>query len=89
MFEWDRDNVSHLRHHQIKPAEAEELFRNYPAIKGHEVVEGEDRWTAVGATLSLRVLVLIFTVRNDRVRVITCWDADKRTRKNNFTQRGT
>ena len=87
-FEWDSQNVRHLTRHEIEPAEVEEVFHNEPAIKGHDVVDGEDRWTAVGTTLSLRVLVLIFTIRNERVRVITGWDADRRTKKEYFTDRG-
>lgn len=88
-FGWDDENVYHLARHRIKPAEAEEFFRNDPIVKGHDVVNSEDRWTAVGATFSLRILVLIFTVRDGRIRVITGWDADKRTKKQYFTERET
>jgi uncharacterized DUF497 family protein len=58
-------------------------------MKDHDVADGEDRWTAVGATLSLRVLILIFTVPNDKIRVITGWDADKGTKKQYFMERET
>src|SRR5690349_12676410 len=87
-FDWDDENISHLKRHQIEPWEVEEFFRNDPAIRGHEVVDGEDRWTAAGATLSLRVLTLVFTVRNDRIRPITGWDADRQTKKEYFLERG-
>ena len=87
-FEWDDENISHLARHRIEPGEVEEIFRNEPAIKVHDVVDGEGRWTGVGATLSLRVLVLIFTVRNERIRAITGWDADRRTKREYFTERG-
>ncbi|SRR5712692_5114066 len=89
LFDWDDENTSHLARHKIDTSEAEELFRNDPVIRGHEVVDGEDRWTTVGVTLSLRTLVLVFTVRNERIRVITGWDADKRTKKEYFLERGT
>ncbi len=85
-FEWDDANRAHLARHRIKVAEAEEVFRNDPVIQGHDTVDAEDRWAALGAMLSLRVLVLIFTIRNDRIRVVTGWDADKRTQKTYFTQ---
>ena len=87
-FDWDDENISHLARHRIEPSEVEELFRNGPAFRGHDVVDGEDRWTAVGTTLTLRVLVLVFTVRNERIRAITGWDADRRTKKEYFTERG-
>ena len=57
-------------------------------IAGHDAVTGEDRWTAVGATRRLPVLVVIFTVREERIRAITGWDANKRTKKEYFSQRG-
>ena|SRR5947207_2166281 len=89
LFDWDDENISHLARHRIDTSEAEELFRSDPAIRDHEVVDDEDRWTTVGVTLSLRTLVLVFTLRNERIRVITGWDADRRTRKEYFSERGT
>ncbi len=67
LFDWDDENTSHLARHKIDTSEAEELFRNDPVIRGHEVVDGEDRWTTVGVTLSLRTLVLVFTVRSKKL----------------------
>ena len=87
-FEWDAENVSHIARHNIEPIEAEECFHNDPLMKGYEMVNGEDRWTAVGATFSLRILVLIFTVRDDRIRVITGWNADKLTTRDYFKAKG-
>ena len=88
-FEWDNENVSHLARHHITPAEAEEVFRSEPVLRGYEVSGAEDRWTAVGATRALRVLVLIFAVREERIRVVTGWDASKQTKKQYFEERGT
>jgi hypothetical protein len=87
-FEWDDANVSHLKRHRIKPHEIEEMFRDDPAILGHEIVNGEDRWTSVGTTNSLRVLVVVFTVRGETIRPITGWPADRRTKKDYFATRG-
>jgi predicted DNA binding CopG/RHH family protein len=41
----------------------------------------------VGTTDSLRVLILVFTVRNEKIRAITGWDADRRTKKQYFAER--
>jgi uncharacterized DUF497 family protein len=87
-FDWDDENISHLARHRIKPLEVEELFCNDPAFRGHEVVDGEDRWTTVGATGSLRVLFVVFTVRDERIRPITGWDADRRSKQEYFSERG-
>ena len=55
----------------------------------HRVVDGEVRWSAVGVTASLRVLVLVYALRGARIRPITGWDADKRTKQLYFSSRGT
>jgi uncharacterized DUF497 family protein len=86
-FDWDEGNISHLKRHRIKPSEVEEVFRNDPAIRGHEVVSGEDRWTSVGTTNSLRVLAVVFTVREGIIRPITGWPADRRSKKEYFATR--
>jgi len=88
-FNWDARNIAHLARHRIKPVEVEEFFHNDPAIRSHEVVGGEDRWTAVGTTSALRVLVVVFTVRAERIRPITGWNADRRTKKEYFQEKGT
>jgi hypothetical protein len=87
-FDWDPANISHLARHRIEPAEVEEFFQHDPAIRGHEVVDREDRWTAVGATKVLRILVVIFTLRGERIRPITGWNADRRTKKEYLRERG-
>lgn len=87
-FEWDGENISHLARHRIKASEAEEVFRKDPVIRSHDVAYGEDRWTAAGATAPLRILVMVFTMRGEKIRLITGWDADKRTKKEYFLERG-
>ncbi len=39
----------------------------------------EQRWVAVGATRTGRILNIVFAVRGDAVRPITGWVADKET----------
>lgn len=88
-FDWDEQNIAHLARHRIKPSDVEEVFHSNPIIRGHEVVDGEDRWTAAGATNALRVLMLVFTIRGENIRPITGWVADRRTKKEYFMERGT
>jgi len=80
-FNWDAANIRHLARHRIAPAEAEQVFRNEPVIVDHRVIPGEERWTAVGVTNSLRVLVVVFTMRGMRIRPVTGWKADERTER--------
>jgi len=70
--------------HRIGPEEVEQVFGSQPVIIDHRVVPGEERWFAVGVTSSLRVLVVVFTMRGSRIRPVTGWKADKRTEKTYF-----
>jgi hypothetical protein len=47
-FDWDHANAEHIARHSVKPDEAEQAIRNDPLDMHYEVVEGEERWTAVG-----------------------------------------
>ena len=78
-FDWDDANVRHLARHRITPADVEEVFANDPAIADYQIFENEERWSAVGVTGTLRVLVIVFTFRGERIRPITGWSADRRT----------
>jgi len=45
-----------------------------------EFREGEERLVQVGATANGRILTVISTLRGERVRVVTAFDASKRRR---------
>jgi uncharacterized protein len=87
-FQWDEENISHLARHRIVPSEVEECFWNDPVLQDYQAADGEDRWTALGATNSMRVLVLVFTVREGKIRPITGWNADKKTTKKYYLDKG-
>ncbi len=74
-FDWDDANRAHLARHDILPYEAEQVLLNNPLDIEHQTVDGEDRFTQVGATNRGRILVIVTTWRNSAVRVITGWDA--------------
>lgn len=87
-MEWDAGNILHVARHRVTPSEVEEVFRNQPSVRGHDRVDSEDRWTAVGATNSLRVLVVVFTMRGEKIRPVTAWNADRRAKKEYFRAKG-
>lgn len=77
-FDWDDDNVGHIARHRVTPEEAGQVLRNDPFDLSYETVGGEDRWTAIGHTDSLRVLLVVWTLRGeDMVRVVTAREASK------------
>jgi len=78
VFDWDEANVTHLlTRHGVSPEEAEETFADprRQTISAYNV-PAERRRGLLGATGGGRVLVLIYTIREDSVRIITARDAD-------------
>ena len=75
-FDWDEQNEGHLANHGISRSDAEDVLSGNHIL----LVEGnEQRWVAVGATRSGRILDIVFAVRGEVMRPITGWAADKET----------
>lgn len=76
LFDWDEDNIRHIRRHRIAPGEFEEIFANDPLDFDYEA-ESEPRFKSLGITNRGRILVAIWTLRGDKVRAVTAFDAPK------------
>lgn len=82
-FEWDKGNLDKsYQKHAITPRESEEIFldenlRVVPDIK-HQ--EKEPRFAALGKTLEAKVLSVIFTMRGEKIRVISARPANRKER---------
>jgi len=76
-FDWDRANIRHIARHRVRPEEAEQALRNLPFDLEYQVVGGEQRWTSLGHTDGLRILLVVWTLRADVVRVVTARSASK------------
>lgn len=87
-FEWDEANVGHIGRHDVSPQEVVQVFANGGTDLNYELVRGEERWTTVGHTGSLRVLIVIWTMRGELVRVVTAFDAGKAMKAEYFLERG-
>lgn len=61
---------------------------NDPVDLGMEVVEGEERYLNLGATSGGRVLLVVTTWREDRVRVVTAFEPIKRLVQLYYEERG-
>lgn len=80
-FEWDRHNIDHIRKHKVESGECEQIFFNVPLVKPDFVHSHvEERYFALGKTNPGRILMIVFTVRKTKIRVITARDADKKER---------
>jgi len=79
-FDWDEANLGHIARHDVTPEEVESALRNDPLDLGYEHMGGEDRWTILGHTDQLRVLVIVFTVRGEAFRAVTARDVPRKRR---------
>ena len=87
-FDWDDENIRHVARHDVTQTEFEELMRNDPIFFDYADLDGEDRWTGLGSTKDLRVLVVAFTIREGRIRPITAFKAGKKRVREYWKQRG-
>lgn len=73
-FDWDDANIDHIAEHEVAPEEAEEIVLGDSMEMDFDVVNGEGRWSYVGETEEARVLRVVFTMRRERVRVVTAFE---------------
>ncbi|MBU2632333.1 BrnT family toxin [Patescibacteria group bacterium] len=79
-FEWDKGNIDkNLKKHEVSSQETEEVFFNKPFIvvedKKHSL--REQRFQALGKTSKQRKVFLSFTIRENRIRIISIRDMNK------------
>ena len=55
---------------------------------GMEIVEGEERFLSLGATSQGRILVVVTTLRENGLRVVTAFDPSRRLVQLYYRQRG-
>ena len=83
-FLWDEGNLLKSREkHKVTPAECEQLFFNQPLIVADDEKHSsqEARFFTLGQTDTRRRLFVVFTVRNNLIRVISARDMNRKERK--------
>jgi uncharacterized protein len=83
-FDWDDGNKQkNWEKHQVDYRECEEVFFNKPLLIGDDTNHSfqEQRYYVLGRTDIGRTLFLVFTVRNNKIRVISARDQSKKERK--------
>lgn len=83
-FEWDKGNIDkNFLKHKVTNKEAEEIFDNKRKFifedEKHSLAE--KRYMIWGKTDNHRRLVVFFTVRKDKIRIISSRDMDKKERR--------
>ncbi len=83
-FEWDAHNAVKIwGRHKVTPVECEQMFFNRPLAANEDAKhsDNERRFYALGRTDSGRLLFTVFTVRSNKVRVISARDMSRKERK--------
>ena len=82
-FEWDEGNSEKSwARHGVRSSECEELFGEQPLLLSDDLAHSgsEPRYLALGKTRAGRRLLVVFTVRSRRLRVISARDMSRKER---------
>ena len=83
-FEWDAGNTDkNWLRHAVRQAEAEQALLNTPLVLAADIPhsQAEARFIALGQTDTGRGLAVVFTVRGNRIRVISARTMSKTERR--------
>jgi uncharacterized DUF497 family protein len=83
-FDWDENNRDkNWEKHEVLASECEEVFFNLPLLLQSDDAHSqkEPRYYVLGHTIAGRRLFIAFTVREDKIRVISARDMSKKERK--------
>jgi hypothetical protein len=83
-FEWDEGNLrKNETKHSVSNNECEEVFNNQPLIVTFDFIhsQSENRYHALGKTFYHRELHITFTIRENKIRVISARAMSKKERR--------
>lgn len=83
-FEWDSHNADKIGlKHNVSPSECEQIFFNLPLVVTDDVKhsEQENRFFALGQTDAEKFLFIVFTVRKNKIRIISARDMNRKERR--------
>jgi uncharacterized DUF497 family protein len=80
-FEWDeRKALTNLRTHGVDFADSATVFEDVRAVTVADEAPDEERYSTIGMDALGRELVVIYTVRGERIRIISARRATRRER---------
>lgn len=80
-FDWDLWNiVKNVDKHQVENKECEDVFFNQPQLVEFDEKHSlnEKRYKILGLTDRGRELIVVFTIRNNKIRIISARDSSKK-----------
>lgn len=82
-FEWDQGNLGHIKKHGVSKEECEEVFLNKEPEVGEDGTHSqiEARYMVRGQTDRGRLLFMIITIRENKIRIISARDQNKKERQ--------
>lgn len=83
IFEWDdqKAGINFHKHDLSLESACEAFFDPFLVVGDGEVVDGELREKLIGMTRAWRIVLVVYVMRADRVRLISARDATVRERK--------
>ena len=83
-FDWDDGNLlKNWEKHGVSALECEQVFFNHPVVTIPDVLHSsyEARFYALGKSDAGKHLFIVFTVRNNLIRIISARDMNRKERK--------
>ncbi|MEA3355065.1 MAG: BrnT family toxin [Patescibacteria group bacterium] len=87
-FEWDKGNIDKsYQKHGVTPNETEEAFLDEKAIVLKDIKHSlkERRYLLIGENASNKILLVAFTLRNKKIRIISARKANRKE-KNRYAK---
>jgi uncharacterized DUF497 family protein len=76
VFDWDQNNLRKIKAHQVKAAEVEQALSREPILIYEQDAGDEARYVYYGETEHSRLLAMVVTERDDKIRVVTAYELD-------------
>lgn len=83
-FDWDQGNLNkNWEKHRVSNTECEEAFFNVPLLLYDDAKHStiEPRYYALGQTSAGRELLIVFTIRNTQIRIISARPMNQKERQ--------
>lgn len=83
-FEWNKGNTNkNWQKHKVSTDEAEQAFFDEDKITTDDLSHSqlEKRYILIGKTKKERLLYIVYTFRNDKIRIISARDINRKERK--------
>ena len=83
-FEWDDGNLTkNWNKHEVSEGECEQVYFRQPLIvrRDKKYSKLENRYYVLGRTDAERLLFMVFTIRNNKIRIISARDMTRAEKK--------